>query len=82
MNLSNKLYDYEIKAKESNLINEKINYTAKKYFFTVNNYSKEISTIENEINLLHPNSPIKINELIYNQHFIIKELISLINVFG
>ena len=79
MNLSNKLYDYEIQAKESNLINEKINYTAKRYFFTVNNFSKEISKIENEINLLHPNTPIKINELIYNQHFIIKELISLIN---
>ena len=37
MKISNKLYDYEIKAKEieKNKINEKINYTTKKYFFTI-----------------------------------------------
>ena len=81
MKISNKLYDYEVKAKEieNTLINEKINYTTKKYFFIINNYSKEISKIEEEINILHPRNPININELIYNQHFIIKELISIIN---
>ena len=81
MKFSNKLYDYEIKANEIEncLINEKINYTAKKYFLIVNNYSKEISKIEDEINLKHQNCPIKINELIYNQHSIIKELIHYIN---
>lgn len=81
MKLSKKLYEYEIKNQdpEYNLINEKINYTTKKYFYLVNNFSKEISHIENDINILRQNSTIKINELIYNQHIIIKELISIIN---
>ena len=81
MKLSKKLYEYEIKNQESkyNLINEKINYTTKKYFYLVNNFSKEISHIENDINIIRQNNPIKINELIYNQHIIIKELISIIN---
>ena len=81
MKLTRKLCEYEIKddSLEHNLINEKINYTAKNYFFLVNNYSKQIIKIENEFNSIYPNSPIKINELIYNQHTIIKELISIIN---
>ena len=81
MKISKKLSDYEIKCNEidSISINEKINYTAKKYFYLINNYSKQILKFENEINLLCPNYPIRINELLYNQHFIIKELISVIN---
>lgn len=35
--------------------------------------------MEEEINIYRQNCPIKINELIYNQHMIIKELISIIN---
>lgn len=81
MKLSSKLYEYEIKGQEyeNNLINEKINYASRNYFYLVNNFSKQISKIEEEINFYRPNSPIKINELIYNQHMIIKELISIIN---
>lgn len=81
MKYSTKLYDYEIEGqeKENNLINEKINYTTKNYFYIVNNFSKEISRIEDEINIYNGNNPININELIYNQHIIIKELISKIN---
>ena len=81
MKYSNKLYEYEIKGeeKEKNLINEKINYTTKNYFYIVNNFSKEISRIEDEIKIYNQNNPINLNELIYNQHIIIKELISKIN---
>jgi len=81
MKLSSKLYEYEIKGQEyeNNLINEKINYTSRNYFYLINNFSKQISKMEEEINIYRPNSPIKINELIYNQHMIIKELISIIN---
>ena len=81
MKLSSKLYEYEIKGQEyeNNLINEKINYTSRNYFYLINNFSKEISKMEEEINFYRPNSRIKINELIYNQHMIIKELISIIN---
>lgn len=81
MKYSKKLYDYEIKGyeQENNLINEKINDTTKNYFYLVNNFSKEITHIEKELNLLRPYNQIKINELIYNQHNIIKELISIIN---
>ena len=81
MKLAKQLSEYEIKDEcvQHNLIHEKINYTAKNYFFLVNNYSKQITKIENEINSLYPNTPIKLNELIYNQHSIIKELISIIN---
>ena len=81
MKYSTKLYDYEIKGseEENNLINEKINYTTKNYFYIVNNFSKEISRIEDEINIFNQNNPINLNELIYNQHIIIKELVSKIN---
>lgn len=81
MKYSSKIYDYEIRGQdlENELINEKINYTARNYFYLVNNFSKQISKMENEINFYQPNNPIKINELIYNQHIIIKELISIIN---
>ena len=81
MKYSTKLYDYEIKGQEeeNNLINEKINYTTKNYFYIVNNFSKEISRIEDEINIFNQKNPINLNELIYNQHIIIKELISKIN---
>ena len=81
MKISKKFSDYEIKCNEieSASINEKINYTAKKYFYLVNNFSKQIFKLENEINIICPNYPIRINELLYNQHFIIKELISIIN---
>ena len=81
MKLSTKLYEYEIKGLEyeNNLINEKINYTSRNYFYLINNFSKQISKMEEEINFYRQNSPIKINELIYNQHMIIKELITIIN---
>jgi len=81
MKLSSKLYEYEIKGQdnENNLINEKINYTSRNYFYLINNFSKQISKMEDEINIYRQNCPIKINELIYNQHIIIKELISIIN---
>ena len=81
MKYSTKLYDYEIKGQENenNIINEKINFTTKNYFYIVNNFSKEISRIEDKINIINKNNPINLNELIYNQHIIIKELISKIN---
>lgn len=81
MKLSSKIYEYEIKGQEyeNNLINEKINYTTRNYFYLINNFSKQISQMEEEINIYRQNCPIKINELIYNQHMIIKELISIIN---
>lgn len=79
MKISHKLFDYELKNQENDIINEKINFTTKNYFYLVNNYTKDISKIEDQINLLNPKCPIKINELIYNQHIIIKDLISLIN---
>ena len=82
MKLSNDSFSFEIKGSGPDipLLNEKINIVVINYFHLINNYSKDILKLENDIsNFLPKGTLIKLIELVKSQHIIIKELINIIN---